>query len=61
MAKPDLELLRLEEVLRLARERLALIILQVGDPAVIKAAETSVQKPRQRSPHIEGNCGRSTA
>jgi hypothetical protein len=39
MAPPDLELLRLEEALRLARERLTLIIQNVGDPAAIKAAE----------------------
>ena len=39
MANPDLELLRLEEALRLARERLALIIQKVDDPAAIKAAE----------------------
>jgi hypothetical protein len=39
MADPDLELLRLEEVLRLARERLTLIIQKVGDPAAIRAAE----------------------
>lgn len=39
MANRDLELLRLEEVLRLARERLTLIIQKVGDPAAIKAAE----------------------
>jgi hypothetical protein len=39
MAKPDLELLRLKEVLRLARERLTLIIQKVDDPAAIKAAE----------------------
>ena len=36
---PDLELLRLEEVLRLARDRLAGIIRMVPDPAVVKAAE----------------------
>jgi hypothetical protein len=39
MAKPDLELVRLEEALRLARERLALIVQNVGDPGAIKAAE----------------------
>ncbi len=39
MAEPDLEWLRLEQVLRLARERLAMIIEKVGDPAAIKAAE----------------------
>ena len=39
MANPDPELLRLEEVLRLARERLALIIQKVDDPAAIKAAQ----------------------
>ena len=39
MANPDPELLRLEEVLRLARERLALIIQTVDDPAAIKAAQ----------------------
>ena len=38
MAKPDLELVRLEEALRLARERLALIVQNVGDPGAIKAA-----------------------
>ena len=36
---PDLELRRLEHVLRLARDRLALIIRMVPDPAVLKAAE----------------------
>jgi hypothetical protein len=35
----DLELLRLEEDLRVARERLARIIRMVPDPAVLKAAE----------------------
>jgi hypothetical protein len=35
----DLELLRLEEVLRLARGRLTQIIQKVGDPRAIKAAE----------------------
>ena len=39
MANPDLELLRLEEVLRLARDRLAGIIRMVPDPAVLRAAE----------------------
>ena len=39
MANPELELLRLEEVLRLARDRLAGIIRMVPDPAVVKAAE----------------------
>jgi hypothetical protein len=39
MVDSDLELRRLEEVLRLARERLTLIIRTVGDPAAIKAAE----------------------
>ena len=39
MANPDPELLRLEEALRLARERLALIIQKVDDPAAIKAAQ----------------------
>jgi len=39
MANRDTELLRLEEVLRLARERLTLIVQKVGDPAAIKAAE----------------------
>jgi hypothetical protein len=39
MANPDLELLRLDEVQRLARERLALIVQKVGDPAAIRAAE----------------------
>ena len=39
MAYPDFELLRLEEVLRLARDRLALIIRMVPDPAVLRAAE----------------------
>jgi len=63
MAKPDLELLRLEEVLRLARERLALIILQVGDPAVIKAAEDLCAEAAAAvaAHRAEGNCGRSTA
>ena len=36
---PDLELRRLEHVLRLARDRLALIIRMVPDPAVLRAAE----------------------
>ena len=39
MANPDLELLRLEEVLRLARDRLAGIIRMAPDPAVLRAAE----------------------
>jgi hypothetical protein len=39
MANPDLELLRLEEVLRLARERLGWVIRTVPDPAVLKAAQ----------------------
>jgi hypothetical protein len=39
MANPDLELLRLEEVVRLARDRLAGIIRMVPDPAVLRAAE----------------------
>jgi hypothetical protein len=39
MAYPDFELLRLEEVLRLARDRPALIIRMVPDPAVLRAAE----------------------
>ena len=36
---PDLELRRLEHVLRLARDRLALIIRMAPDPPVLKAAE----------------------
>jgi hypothetical protein len=39
MATPDLELQRLDEALRLARRRLALVIEKVGDPAAIRAAE----------------------
>jgi hypothetical protein len=39
MATPDPELLRLEERLRLARERLTLIVQNITDPAAIKAAE----------------------
>ena len=39
MANLDPELLRLEEVLRLARVRLALVIEKVGDPAAVKAAQ----------------------
>jgi hypothetical protein len=39
MANPDPELLRLEEVLRLARDRLARIIRMVPDPATVRAAE----------------------
>ena len=39
MHHPDLELLRLEDVLRLARGRLDMIIRMVPDPAVVKAAE----------------------
>ena len=39
MQNTDLELLRLEEDLRVARERLARIIRMVPDPAVLKAAE----------------------
>lgn len=39
MANLDPELLRLEEVLRRARVRLALVIEKVGDPAAVKAAE----------------------
>ena len=45
MANPDPELLRLGEVLRLARERLALIIQTADDPAAIKAAQDLVRKP----------------
>jgi hypothetical protein len=36
---PDLELIRLEQVLRVARDRSALIIRMVPDPAVLKVAE----------------------
>jgi hypothetical protein len=39
MPHRDLELARLEEVLRLARDRLGRIIRMVPDPAVVKAAE----------------------
>jgi hypothetical protein len=39
VANPDFELLRLEEVVRLARDRLAGIIRMVPDPAVVRAAE----------------------
>jgi hypothetical protein len=39
MATPDLELLRLENILRLARDRLAGIIRMVPDPVVLRAAE----------------------
>jgi hypothetical protein len=39
MASPDLELLRLEEVLSLARDRLALVIRMLPDPALLRAAE----------------------
>ena len=39
VANPDFELLRLEEVVRLARDRLAGIIRMVPDHAVVKAAE----------------------
>jgi hypothetical protein len=39
MAYPDFELLGLEEVVRLAQDRLAGIIRMVPDPAVVKAAE----------------------
>jgi hypothetical protein len=35
----DLELLRLEEELRVARERLAMVMQSVDDRAAIKAAE----------------------
>ena len=38
MAHPDHELARLEEDLRLAQDRLALIIRMISDPAVVKAA-----------------------
>jgi hypothetical protein len=37
-ASPDLELLRLEEVLRLARDRLALVIRMLPDSALLRAA-----------------------
>jgi hypothetical protein len=36
---PDLELIHLVEVLRLARDRLALVIRMVPDPALLRAAE----------------------
>jgi hypothetical protein len=36
---PDLELIRLEQVLRVARDRSALIIRMIPDPAVLKVAE----------------------
>jgi hypothetical protein len=39
MAHPDPELLRLEEVVRLARDRLAGIIRLVPDAAALRAAE----------------------
>ena len=39
MAHPDLELLRLEEALRVARDPVAEIIRMVPDPAVVRAAE----------------------
>ena len=39
MADADSELQRLEQTVRLARERLAQIIQKVGDPRAIKAAE----------------------
>jgi hypothetical protein len=39
MANADPELIRLEEVLRLSRQRLTQIIQKVGDPAAIKAAK----------------------
>ena len=39
VANPDLELLRLEEALRLARDRLARMIRMIPDPAALKAAE----------------------
>jgi hypothetical protein len=38
MTDRDPELFHLEEVLRLARERLSLIMQHVGDPAAIRAA-----------------------
>jgi hypothetical protein len=39
MAHPDLELLRLEQALTRARERLTWIVLKIADPPTIKAAE----------------------
>ena len=36
---PDLELIRLEEALLLARDRLALMVRMVSDPAALKAAQ----------------------
>jgi hypothetical protein len=38
MANVDPELQRLEEVVRVARERVTLVIQNVADPAAIKAA-----------------------
>lgn len=39
MANADLELLRLEKALRVARERLTQIVQGVNDPAAVKAGE----------------------
>ena len=39
MAHPDHELARLEEVLRLAHDRLALVVRMIPDPGAVKAAE----------------------
>ena len=52
MAHPDLELARLEEVLRQARDRLALIIRMISDPAVVKAAEEPLRRSGRRSWHV---------
>jgi hypothetical protein len=61
MVSSELELLRLEEVLRLARDRLAGIIRMVPDPAVVKAAEdlcaeavAAVGAYRWREPETRG-------
>jgi hypothetical protein len=57
---PDLELIHLEQVLRSARDRLALIIRMVPDPVVLKAAEdlcaeaiaaVGAHTAMQRAPH----------
>jgi hypothetical protein len=49
MANIDPELQRLEESVRVARERVTLVIQQVADPAAIKAATDLVQKQSQPS------------
>jgi hypothetical protein len=62
MAKPDPELLRLEEALRAARQRLELVAEKLGDPGVIKAAQDICEEAAAAvtAHRAKGNCGRST-